>query len=89
MVVSAVSANNALTSPCKSTEIPMARLMTKISCGNQPGSLWSDVIRVDFDWASSTGRDLAGSDDESDIEGLSWDGLLIEDDNDETIYCFD
>jgi len=37
----------------------------------------------------SIGRDLAGSDDESDIEGLSWDGLLIEDDDDETMYCFD
>ena len=33
-------------------------------------------------------RDSTGSDDESDIEGLSWDGLLIEDvnDNDETMY---
>jgi hypothetical protein len=28
-----------------------------------------------------------GSDDESDVEEFSWDGLLIEDENDEDIYC--
>ena len=35
----------------------------------------------------STGRELAGSGDESDIEESSWDGLLIEDDDDEAMYC--
>jgi hypothetical protein len=36
---------------------------------------------------ASTGRDLAGSDDESDIEEFSWDGLLIEDEDEESMYC--
>ena len=37
----------------------------------------------------NTGRDLAaGSDDESEIEEFSWDGLLIEDEDDEaSMYC--
>ena len=29
----------------------------------------------------------AGSDDESDIEEFSWDGLLIEDEDEESMYC--
>ena len=37
----------------------------------------------------NTGEDLAGSDDESDIERFSWDELLIEDEDDETMYCSD
>jgi hAT family C-terminal dimerisation region len=38
---------------------------------------------------ASAGGDLAGSDDESDSEGISWDGLLVEDDEDEAMYCSD
>ena len=34
-----------------------------------------------------TGKVLAGSDDESDTEEFSWDGLLIEEEDEEAMYC--
>jgi hypothetical protein len=55
-----------------------------------PSSILEGDITSDNEQENvSTGRDLAaGSDDESEIEEFSWDGLLIEDEDDKTsMYC--
>ena len=52
-----------------------------------PSSILESKENSDKQENVSTGRDLVGSDDESDIEEFSWDGLLIEDEDEESIYC--